>query len=219
MCNEIDSDIEKAIRETREKARNERYATVTMYDDLKDEDVNMTHYQDFYEMEQNMQGEAQEKNIVEQLGLHDEKLKETKGKFGGARYCYLGRHAEIRNDADEELINLESALEDLVRLVDNKETVFARQTIQDALLNISGLDSKFLENLTAVRMHALESGKYTVESYKERISINLLLDAAARHFLKYIYISKLDEESGITHLAHIAANLIMIDTQINEWMS
>ena len=157
-------------------------------------------------------------HILIQPEIADEKLKETKGKFEGARYCYLGRHAEIRNDADEELINLESALDDLVRFVDHKETVFARQTIKDALILICELDSKFLENLTAVRMYALESGKYTVESYKERISVNLLLDAAARHFLKYIYISKLDEESGVTHLAHIAANLIMIDTQINEWM-
>ena len=115
------------------------------------------------------------------------------------------------------LRDLEIGLAQLVQLVDQGHEESAMYTAEEMLKDLRDLDKDFLNNLIAVRAGALASGKYTVESYKEEIDVNLLLDATARHLLKVIHIGDIDEESGIHHYGHIAANLIMIHTQIRTY--
>ena len=146
--------------------------------------------------------------------IHTEKeLKETKGKAEGARYCYLGEHSVLMNK--NEYLHLELLLKDLVSLVEeNVEGNMSIHICEEILKEVRELDNKFLINLCGVRAQALSSGKYELLSYREEISISYLLDAAARHLLKLIYLEEIDEESGYHHLGHIAANVIMISTQL-----
>jgi hypothetical protein len=83
---------------------------------------------------------------------------------------------------------------------------YAEQCAKDKL--------KLVNNLISLREQAISSGKYDKYSYRKKIDIEKLFDAAARHYIKYIFNIEKDEESGFTHLAHITANLIMIHVQL-----
>lgn len=52
-------------------------------------------------------------------------------------------------------------------------------------------------------------GKYSEWSFLE-LNPYILVPALFRHLYKYFYISKVDEESGKSHLAHAACNIRMI---------
>ncbi len=77
-----------------------------------------------------------------------------------------------------------------------------------------GSHRELFDGVIAVRSKALESGKYTQESWKEPIDIDLLLDAAARHLISYLYVGQIDKESGENHMCHIVANVLMIAQQL-----
>lgn len=181
----------------------------------------MAHYDEF-ELEQ-MVEDVKAKSIVEQLA--DDKaaevefvplcptqpLKQSEGKAKGARYCYLGEHSLAMNL--NKYYQLETMLKDLTDSVDMKNTAAVKHCCEMALHAVRDLDDDFITNLCGVRANAVASGKYQLYGYRKAIPIEELLDAAARHFLKIIYIGDIDEESGFHHLGHIAANLLMINTQ------
>jgi len=140
-------------------------------------------------------------------------LKESDGKAEDARFCFL---ADIADAVDEKHSALGEALSSLVRGVENKDIDEAKFFCYEVIHELSA-DESIMNDLIGVRAQALSSGKYTFESYREKIDINLLLDAAARHFLKILFIDSTDEESGFPHTAHIVANIIMIHTQLNKY--
>ena len=137
-------------------------------------------------------------------------LKETEGKAHGARYCFLGDIADVM---DDNFSKLGEALSLIVSGVENNNLVQAKFYCYEVMHLLS--DEHSMNDLIGVRAQALSSGKYTFESYREEIDVNLLLDAAARHFLKILFVSNIDEESGYPHTAHLLANVIMIHTQLN----
>ncbi len=78
-----------------------------------------------------------------------------------------------------------------------------------------GDEKELWDGVVAVRMHGLGSGKYSVNNHKLPMQKHLLLDAAARHLISYLYIGHIDDESGESHLCHIVANILMFAAQLN----
>jgi len=148
--------------------------------------------------------------VQEQLHLY-RPLKESDGKAEDARYCFL---ADIADVVNPQYSGLGDSLSILVRAVEHNDKSEALKYTSDVIRELRS--DTLMNDLIGVRAQALNSGKYTFESYREPIDVNLLLDAAARHFLKILFVGDLDEESGFPHTAHIAANIIMIHTQLNK---
>lgn len=136
-------------------------------------------------------------------------LKETAGKPEGARYCFL---TDIGSTIDHPYSHIGKHLAAIVREQDNNNPQASMYIIENLLPTL--IDSSNLSELIGVRADALASGKYVTESYREKIDVNLLLDAAARHYLKLLFVENIDAESGYPHIAHITANLIIIHTQL-----
>lgn len=139
-------------------------------------------------------------------------LKETDGKPEGARYCYLRDIVLAANKSY--LLPLASEIEAVVNSVTENNYMAAMSANRAALKLISGMDKDFLKNLVGVRAHAINSGKYELYGYRQKIPLWTLLDALARHMLKILFISDIDEESGFHHFGHMSANLVMIDAQL-----
>lgn len=147
-------------------------------------------------------------------------LKETQGKAKDARYCYLGDIARVAFDHPvmsdavyDQLLLLGEHLSIIVESIDDDNLENAQYYCSEILNNVMQ-DGDMIHELVKVRAQALNSGKYTVEGYRHTIDITLLLDAAARHFLQIVFVGDIDKESECKHLAHIAANMIMIHTQM-----
>lgn len=136
-------------------------------------------------------------------------LKESDGKAQDARFCFLG---DIAATVNEDYQELGAALSSIVSGVESNDICGAKFYCYEVMHLLS--NEQLMNDLVGVRAQALNSGKYTFESYKEDIDVNLLLDAAARHLLKILFVGDIDEESGFPHVAHIAANIIMIHTQL-----
>jgi hypothetical protein len=151
-------------------------------------------------------------------------LKDIEGKAAGARYCYL---ADIANCVlgsksgskgyRDTMNNVGETLSLIVDTYDRGEIEGAMHYCSLLIENLLDVDVGLHHELVKVRANALDSGKYSPNGYKEKIDINLLLDAAARHFIKILLEADIDEESGCTHEAHIAANVIMIHTQLSKY--
>lgn len=59
--------------------------------------------------------------------------------------------------------------------------------------------------------------KYDDHNWRKGMKWSRLLDAAERHLLKYNKGERVDEESGLSHLAHVAWNLMaLIEYEINN---
>lgn len=143
--------------------------------------------------------------------LGDEKpLKETAGKAQGARYCFLADIGALMSYG--QIRDLGTLLSLIVRRLENGDVEAAKHHCYEVMASLS--DEHTMNDLIGVRAQALASGKYSFESYREKIDVNLLLDAAARHYLKILFVGNIDDESGYSHIAHIAANVIMINTQL-----
>lgn len=136
-------------------------------------------------------------------------LKETAGKAEGARFCFLPDIAKLMSEDYNTLGELLSLIVSGVETNNKTQAMYYCTQVLEELA-----DEHTMNDLIGVRAQALSSGKYTFESYREKIDVNLLLDAAARHFLKILFVSNTDEESGFPHTAHLAANVIMIHTQL-----
>ena len=142
--------------------------------------------------------------------------KETKYKAEGARFCYLSSIASASYYAggSEEQIG-----KYLDKLLDHDfRGECSTQHIFNMIITYCGIaigDEKDLwDGVIAVRMHGLSSGKYSVNNHKLPMQKHLLLDAAARHLISYLYINNIDEESGESHLCHIVANILMFATKL-----
>jgi hypothetical protein len=168
---------------------------------------------------------APEPNIVDSLNpwynrleeMESTPLKETKGKAHDARYCYLYDIAKVvfdheNSDISQKYIDIGEMLAIIVESVEDNNVANAEYYCSEILNNL--INERTLHELVGVRAHALSSGKYTLDGYRGEIDVKLLLDAAARHFLKILFVDKTDEESGFSHDAHIAANVIMVHTQL-----
>ena len=157
-------------------------------------------------------------NGPQSISNFDEKpLKDTEGKAADARLCFIQDIAEVALDHGVEpeldLITLGEYLYIINESVAVGNISNAEYYCSEAL-HLAMDDDNALFNLISVRAQALGSGKYEVDSYREKLDINLLLDAAARHFLKMLFEGDIDEESRLPHSAHIAANMVMIHTQL-----
>lgn len=53
--------------------------------------------------------------------------------------------------------------------------------------------------------------KYQKDNWKKCEDLDRYKDAALRHLLAYLKAEKLDEETGLSHLHHIACNLMFLD--------
>ena len=140
--------------------------------------------------------------------------KHTKGKAEGARYCYLASLASASEYAETAADYLARKLDELLGYYPEvSEQINMMLVVEYATIAI-GSGKELWDGVIAVRRKALESGKYTQESWKEEIDPDLLLDAAARHMITYLYVDEIDEESGENHLCHVVANVLMFAYQL-----
>ncbi len=143
--------------------------------------------------------------------------KETKNKAEGARYCYLSSIASASHYAGCPEDQIGKYLDGL--LEDNYRGPCTTQHILNMIITYCGLamgdDKDLWDGVVAVRMKGLNSGKYDVNNHKLPMQKHLLLDAAARHLISYLYINHIDDESGESHLCHIVANVLMFAAQLN----
>jgi len=140
-------------------------------------------------------------------------LKNKKGKPKDARYCFL--------DCFEERLDLGSLIEQLVFKIDSKQpqqNIEHHLSVMEYQLSENSIDKEILINdLILLRSQALESGKYRVDGYKQPIDLAFLLDALARHYIKYALGDHIDEESGYHHLSHVLANILLIRYQVRSY--
>lgn len=148
-------------------------------------------------------------------------LKDTEGKASGARYCYLADIANcvLGNIHDSKgyrdtISAVGETLSTMVRAYDKGWLEDVKHYCSVLIKDLLEIDAGLYHELVKVRMNALDSGKYTPDGYRDELDVTLLMDAAARHFIKKLLVGDIDEESGCTHEAHIAANAIMIHTQL-----
>ena len=140
--------------------------------------------------------------------------KHSKGKAEGARFCYLSSIAAASEYSDTAADYVGRRLDDLLsHQYEVSQQITYMMIVEYAALAI-GSHRELFDGVIAVRSKALESGKYTQESWKEPIDIDLLLDAAARHLISYLYVGQIDKESGENHMCHIVANVLMIAQQL-----
>lgn len=95
-------------------------------------------------------------------------------------------------------------------------------TIQDTVSAIDKFDTDSLPELRV--SHGIEEmlevfefgvGKYSPWSFLD-LNPYTLVPALFRHLYKYYYISKTDEETNVSHLAHAACNIRMIELIIER---
>ncbi len=143
--------------------------------------------------------------------------KETKYKAPGARYCYLSSIASASAYAGcpEDHIGkyLDKLLDFDFRMEGSTQHIFNMIIFYCGLA--IGSDEDLWDGVIAVRLHGVRSGKYSVGNHKLPMNKDLLLDAAARHLIAYLYIDHIDQESGESHLCHIVANILMFAAQLN----
>ena len=140
--------------------------------------------------------------------------KHSRGKAEGARFCYLSSIAAASEYAETAADYVGRRLDDLLsHQYEVSQQITYMMIIEYAALAM-GSHKDLFDGVIAVRNKALSSGKYTQESWKEPIDVDLLLDAAARHLISYLYVGELDDESGENHMCHIVANVIMIAQQL-----
>lgn len=190
-----DEEIAQAAYELRmkERIRDGSVATVTTCDDFIDDDLYNIH------------------------PVVDQEKKQTIGKAEGARYCYL-RDIAFAFDVDIKYCTIADNLADMV---DNYDKQLYETMLCDIVATLEYIKESFdvYEDLVSLRYNAIKSGKYKINSYREPLDINLLLDASARHLLKIVLKSDIDEESGKSHVSHITANLIMIYAQLEHHLN
>lgn len=139
--------------------------------------------------------------------------KNKEGKPEGARYNFIDLLPLIVSHTEIEKL-FSSALNDFIyaKTKNHSDVIF----LVDLLHRMNIYSFELWENLTNLRNQAIISGKYSPLSYKEKIEIDDLLDAVARHWIKHLFINPIDVESKCSHLAHILANLIIIAGQLND---
>ncbi len=147
------------------------------------------------------------------LPVEEAPRKHVEGKPEGARFCYLASIVSCSQFANSELEYIAERLDSLVITPTEADWV---SVINSCAVAMGGQDELWA-GVIAVRRKALESGKYSPESYKEPIDKDLLLDAAARHLIYYLFDDIIDKESGENHLAHIVANIIMYSYQVAHY--
>ncbi len=143
--------------------------------------------------------------------------KDVTHKAAGARYCYLSSLASASHYAgcaeDEIGKYLDKLLDHDFRGKASTQHIF------NMIITYCGIalgdDKELWDGVIAVRMHGLGSGKYSVNNHKLPMQKHLLLDAAARHLIAYLYVSNIDDDSGESHLCHIVANILMFAAQLN----
>ena len=179
---------------------------------------------DYYEHHEKLMDIAEDTIEKKLEKVSKEPKKETAGKPEGARYFFLESLACLHN-VDNLTSELGTEIKQLVDVLE--ERIETSQPINNKRLVIKDMidfiideyntqygQSRLLDDLIKLRYDTISTGKYTINSYKELIDISLLLDAMARHYIKMVLISSVDEESGCLHLSHIIANLLIIDIQL-----
>ncbi len=155
-------------------------------------------------------------NVDDLLGFENRPVrKHTAGKAEGARFCYVGHLAAVSEFSGCVEDYLSNSLDNLINhsSLDDDFTEIVSSIISHSGDAMGGQEELWA-GVIAVRNHALKSGKYTPESYKEPIDVNLLLDAMARHLIAYLFVGRIDKESGQNHIAHIVANVVMYVAQM-----
>lgn len=178
----------------------------------------MSHYEEFYDNSADLTMQQWEDAYKPLEFYQDDEgklwprktIKHSDGKPEGARYCFI---EELTGDRLGKLIAR------LVHEVDNKLDAYNLKLrlndIRSELMKDKN-NREIVHDLITLRSKAITSKKYTVDGYKEKIDINLLLDALARHYIKYSLVDIRDEESECLHLSHIWANIILIGYQLEH---
>lgn len=142
-------------------------------------------------------------------------LKHSAGKEEGARFCFLEALSDHKNSNE---YYIAAAITSCVELLAQKEYNVKAQILLylDIIKRLLVADHKndVLKDLIRLRNQAISSGKYSLNGYKEKINLNLLFDALARHFIKYSFGDITDAESGYLHKSHMLANVLIIRHQI-----
>ena len=149
--------------------------------------------------------------------VEEKPRKHLQGKAEGARYCYLSSLAAASPYAGCPEDYVARELDNLVGQQDGP--VSTQVTMIKLVTNAAmAMDSEqeLWDGVVAVRYKAIVNGKYSKDSYKEHIDKELLLDAAARHLISYMYIDPVDAESGENHLCHVVANVLMYAEQLKR---
>lgn len=143
--------------------------------------------------------------------------KETKYKAEGARHCFLSSIASASYYAGGPEEQIGKYLDKLIDFDFGLKC--STQHIFNMIITYCGIaiggDKELWDGVVAVRMYGLGTGKYSAGNHKLPMDKNLLLDAAARHLISYLYINNIDDESGESHLCHIVANILMFAAQLN----
>lgn len=149
-------------------------------------------------------------------------LKHTNGKEEGARFCFLYELAHNDQVLDYGLGNLIDDLmsnyEAIKKDSKEKRIDLLYSKVQNVIkILVASNKRQVISDLIKLRHQAVDSGKYSVNSYKIKIDLSLLLDALARHYIKYSFGDERDEESGYLHKSHMLANLLIIRYQLRTY--
>lgn len=102
-------------------------------------------------------------------------------------------------------------------ILQNKRTT-AIEAIKGLILNLQfelSILNLDLEDEVS-RVCKFGADKYSEGNYLEGIHYDRLLSAALRHYKKHVKKEQIDSESGLLHIAHTAANLLMLIELIEE---
>lgn len=64
--------------------------------------------------------------------------------------------------------------------------------------------------LEVAKVGTFGAAKYGDHNYRKGLKWSRLVDAALRHFVAYLAGERLDKESGLSHLAHVAWNILTL---------
>lgn len=158
--------------------------------------------------------ETEDYRQLRELSNEELVLKQKEGKPSGARYCFLSA-LDLSTDVGK-------YIETLTTYIDTYKPIYivldALEEIQQEILNTnSATKNLIITDFINLRSQALKNGKYRENSYKQKIDVNLLIDALSRHYIKHSFGDMKDEESGFLHLSHMLANVIIIKYQIRTY--
>jgi hypothetical protein len=176
----------------------------------------MGHYDTIIEQEYNLENNNKKQSSVSTLPQRGSRnvvvdpeinkspvFKHSEGKAAGARFYYLEELGNITGNGD--LKNLGKCL---FMYAAKPDIDLLGAAYRACVVYIN--DHNLTMEAVKARMDALKNEKYTLQSYKNRLNLELLQDAAARHFIKLCHGENCDDESGAHHIGHIMCNILMM---------
>lgn len=91
---------------------------------------------------------------------------------------------------------------------------FTKESLSVDKVRMSLLEPEFLEKVAAVLTDGAK--KYSTDNWKKCPDKSLYVDALLRHINAWQQGESVDKDTGISHLAHAACNLMFLDWMENN---